>query len=134
MSASPHEPKKHITSFLGPLVRVLFWNVVIRMRQFVPCVLICISSDTTKAAGFLGHHANNLHASNHFLKLAIVYIIVDLIVTHGLKELIASIAICINIFSFKHKGRLKHLVAFSITEIDCDLWMMVFVMLFLLEC
>lgn len=63
----PHEPKKHINSFLGPLVSELLefysgvWLMTSAGRQFVRCVLVCQSSDipaTRKAAGFLGHKAN----------------------------------------------------------------------------
>ena len=63
----PHEPKKHINSFLGPLVSELLefhtgmWLSTSIGWQFLRCVLMCQSSDipaTRKAAGFLGHHAN----------------------------------------------------------------------------
>lgn len=56
----PREPKKHINSFLGPLVRELLefysgiWLTTSAGRQFVRCVLKCQSSDipaTRKAAG-----------------------------------------------------------------------------------
>ena len=63
----PHEPKKHINSYLGPLVSELLelysgaWFSTSIGKQFVRCVLMCLSSDipaTRKAAGFLGHNAN----------------------------------------------------------------------------
>ena len=63
----PHEPKKHINSFLGPLVSELLefysgiWLISSAERKFVHCVLICQSSGIPamrKAAGFLGHKAN----------------------------------------------------------------------------
>lgn len=63
----PHEPKKHINSFLGPLVSELLefysgiWLMTSAGKQIIRCVLVCQSSDipaTRKAAGFLGHKAN----------------------------------------------------------------------------
>ena len=65
----PHEPKKHINSFVGPLVSELLefysgvWLMTSAGRQLVRCVLVCQSSDipaTRKATGFLGHKANKV--------------------------------------------------------------------------
>ena len=65
----PKEPKKHINSFLGPLVSELLefysgiWLTTSAGRQFVRCVLVCQSSNipaTRKAAGFLGHNVNKV--------------------------------------------------------------------------
>ena len=71
----PKEPKKTINSFLGPLVTELLelysgeWMITSIGRQFIRCVLMCLSSDipaTRKAAGFLGHKA--LKACSRCLK------------------------------------------------------------------
>lgn len=62
----PHEPKLHINSYLGPVVKELLelqsgqWFSTSVGRQFVKCALVCLSSDipaTRKAAGFVGHNA-----------------------------------------------------------------------------
>jgi len=62
----PHEPKKHVNSYLGPLVNELLqlqsglWFPTPVVKQFVKCVVMCLSSDipaTRKAAGFVGHNA-----------------------------------------------------------------------------
>lgn len=71
----PHEPKLHINSYLGPLVSELLelksgqWFITSMGRQFVKCVVVCLSSDipaTRKAAGFVGHNA--LKACSRCLK------------------------------------------------------------------
>ena len=49
----PREPKKHINSYLGPLVSELLelycgaWFSTSIGKQFVRCVLMCLSSDIT---------------------------------------------------------------------------------------
>lgn len=62
----PHEPKTHINSYLGPFVSELQqlqygqWFETPFGRQFIRCILMCLSSDipaTRKAAGFVGHNA-----------------------------------------------------------------------------
>ena len=62
----PKEPKRHINSFLGPLITELLelqhgqWFATSIGRQFVRCVVVCLSSDipaTRKVAGFVGHNA-----------------------------------------------------------------------------
>ena len=71
----PHEPKKHINSYLGPLVDELIqlyagqWFMTPAGNQFVKCMLVCLSSDipaTRKEAGFVGHNA--FKACSHCLK------------------------------------------------------------------
>ena len=62
----PHEPKKHLNSYLGPVVAELQelytgqWFDTSIGRQFIRCVLVGLSSDipaSRKAAGYLGHMA-----------------------------------------------------------------------------
>ena len=62
----PHEPKKHLNSYLGPVVTELqelnigHWFDTAIGRQFIRCVLVGLSSDipaSRKAAGYLGHMA-----------------------------------------------------------------------------
>ena len=62
----PKEPKRHINSYLGPLISELLelqhgqWFTTSIGRQFVRCVIACLSSDipaTRKVAGFVGHNA-----------------------------------------------------------------------------
>ena len=62
----PHEPKKHINSYIGPLVSELLqlqrgvWFPTPNGKQFIRCVVACLSSDipaTRKVAGFVGHNA-----------------------------------------------------------------------------
>ena len=62
----PHEPKKHLNSYLGPVVAELQelytgqWFDTSTSRQFIKCVLVGLSSyipASRKAAGYLGHMA-----------------------------------------------------------------------------
>ena len=62
----PHEPKKHINTYLGPFVNELLemyqgvWLETSIGKQYIKCVVIGLSSDipaTLKAAGFVGHIA-----------------------------------------------------------------------------
>ena len=77
----PHEPKKHINSFLGPFVSEMselqsgLWFSTSIGKQFVRCVVIGLSSDipaTRKAAGFLGHSASKgcSRCLKHFPKVS----------------------------------------------------------------
>ena len=91
----PHEPKTHINSYLGPFVNELQqpqygqWFETPFGKQFIRCILMCLSSDipaTRKAAGFVGHNARkacsrclkNFERVDDHLK--------DLTEVHGLKE------------------------------------------------
>ena len=65
----PHEPKRDINSFLGPLVEELklLWSGQLmnigslHEQRLVRCAIICVACDlpaSKKVAGFLGHTAN----------------------------------------------------------------------------
>ena len=65
----PHEPKKHLNTYLGPLVTEFHklqtgeWFMTPIGRQFIRCVLIGLSSDipaSRKAARFTGHSSKKL--------------------------------------------------------------------------
>ena len=60
----PHEPKKHLNTYLGPLIAEFKelstgqWFMTAIGRQFIRCVLVGLSSDipaSRKVAGFTGH-------------------------------------------------------------------------------
>ena len=62
----PHEPIKHVNSYLGPFVNEMLklkvgtWFDTPFGYQFLKCYVVCLSADipaTRKAAGFVGHHA-----------------------------------------------------------------------------